>query len=123
MGLEEITVSQGIDKVDDHDEEWIEDRSKPEVEFDDEQWQSYEQDLTNLRVLKKLNKTTSEPEETSVTIKDVYRESMKYVETERDDPSRAAQEFQLLKPVYNFDFISGIRSTETSMDILSGELG
>ena len=37
VGLEEITVSQDIDIVDDHDEEWIEDRSKPEVEFDDEQ--------------------------------------------------------------------------------------
>ena len=41
--LEEITVSQDIDIVDD--------RSKSEVEFDDEQQQSYEQDLTNLRVL------------------------------------------------------------------------
>ena len=37
VGLEDITVSQNIDIVDDHDEEWIEDRSKPEVEFDDEQ--------------------------------------------------------------------------------------
>ena len=38
-------MSQDIDIVDDHDEEWIEDRSKLEVEFDDEQQQSYEQDL------------------------------------------------------------------------------
>ena len=51
VGLEEITVSQDIDIVDDRDEEWIDDRSKPEVEFDDEQQQSYEQDLTNLRIL------------------------------------------------------------------------
>ena len=36
VGLEGITVSQEIDIVDDHDEEWIEDRSKQEVEFDDE---------------------------------------------------------------------------------------
>ena len=50
IGLEDITVSQDIDINDDHDEEWIEDRSKPEVEFDDEQQQSYEQKLTNLRV-------------------------------------------------------------------------
>ena len=49
--LEEITVSQDIDIVDDRDEEWIDDRSKPEVEFDDEQQQSYEQDMTNLRIL------------------------------------------------------------------------
>ena len=44
VGLEEITVSQ-----------WIDDRSKPEVEIDDEQQQSYEQELTNLRVLECLN--------------------------------------------------------------------
>ena len=48
VGLEEITVSQDIDKVDDHDDEWVDNRSKPEVEFDDEQQQSYEQGLTNL---------------------------------------------------------------------------
>ena len=55
VGLEEITVSHDIDIVDDHDDEWVDDRSKPEVEFDDEQQQSYEQDLTNLRVLEWLN--------------------------------------------------------------------
>ena len=37
VGLEGIRVSRDIDRVDDHDQEWIEDRSKPEVEFDDEQ--------------------------------------------------------------------------------------
>ena len=88
VGLEEITVSQDIDIVDDHDDEWVDDWSKPEVEFDDEQQQSYEQDLTNLRVLEWLNET----EETSVTIQDLDRESRKYIKTERDDPSWAAQE-------------------------------
>ena len=29
VGLEEITVSQDIDIVDERDEEWIDDRSKP----------------------------------------------------------------------------------------------
>ena len=38
VGLEGITVSQDIDIVDDHDQEWIEDRSKPEVDFDEENW-------------------------------------------------------------------------------------
>ena len=51
VGLEETTVSQDIDIVDDQDDEWVDDRSKPEVELDDEQQQSSEQDLTNLRVL------------------------------------------------------------------------
>ena len=40
VSTEGITVSQDIDIVDDHAEEWIEDRSKPEVEFDDKQQQS-----------------------------------------------------------------------------------
>ena len=82
-----IYVSQHIGIVDDHDEEWIDYRSKPDVEFDDEQQQSYEQDLTNLRVLEWLNEMTSDPMETSVTIQDVDRESMKYIKTDRDDPS------------------------------------
>ena len=123
VGLEEITVSQDIDIVDDHDDEWVDDRSKPEVEFDDEQQQSYEQDLTNLRVLEWLNEMTSDPEETSVTIQHVDCESMKYIKTERDDPSWAAQEGQLLIPASNLHLIPGMRSTGTSMDILSGEWG
>ena len=68
VGLEDITVSQDIDIVDDHDEEWIEDRSKPEVEFDDEQQQSYEQELTNLRVLEWLNDMTSDPKASNLDL-------------------------------------------------------
>ena len=123
VGLEEITVSQDIDIVDDHDDEWVDDRSKPEVEFDDEQQQSYEQDLTKLRVLEWLNEITSDPEETSVTIQDVDRESMKYIKTERDDPSWAAQEGRLLIPASNLDLIPGMRSTGTSIDIFVRGVG
>ena len=101
VGLEEITVSQDIDIIDDHDDEWVDDRSKPEEEFDDEQQQSNEQDLTNLRVLEWLNEMTSDTKETSVTIQDVDCESIKYMKTEREDPSWAAQEGQLLIPVSN----------------------
>ena len=110
-------------QVDDRDEEWIDDRSKPEVEFDDEQQQSYEQDLTNLCVLQWLNEMTSDPKETSVTIQDEDRESMKYIKTESDDLSWAAQEGQLLIPESNFDSLSGMRSTGTSMDIFVREVG
>ena len=113
VGLEELTVSQDIDLVDDYDE----DRSKPEVEFDDEQQQSYEQDFTNLCVLEWLNEMTSDPKETRVKIRDVVRESMKYIKTERDDPSWAAQEGQLLIPASNLDLKSGVQSTGTSLDI------
>ena len=40
VDLEEITVSQDIDIVDDRDKEFINERSKPDSEFDDEQQQS-----------------------------------------------------------------------------------
>ena len=116
VGLEEITVSQDLDIVDDHDDEWVYDRSKPEVEFDDEQQQSYEQYLTNLRVLEWLNEMTSDPKGTTVTIQEVDRESIKYIKTERDDPSWAAQEGRLLIPASNLDLIPGMQSTGTSMD-------
>ena len=80
VGLEGITVSQDIDIVDYRDEEWFDDQSKPEVELDDEQQQSYKQELTNLRVLEWLNEMTSaDPIEASATIQDVDRESMKYI--------------------------------------------
>ena len=116
-------MSQDIDIVDDHDEEWIEDRSKPEVEFDDEQQQSYEQELTNMRVWKWLNEMTSDLKESSVTIQDVDRESMQYRKTEREDPSWAAQEGRLLIPASNLNLISGKRSTGTSMDIFVRGVG
>ena len=61
VGLEEITVSQDVDIVFDQDREWIDGRSKPDVEFDDKQQQSYLQELTNLRVLEWLNEMTSDP--------------------------------------------------------------
>ena len=66
---------------------------------------------------------TSDPEETSVTIQDVDRESMKYIKTERDDPSWAAQEGQLLVQASNIDLISGMRSTGTSMFIFVRGVG
>ena len=123
VGLDSITVSQDIDIVDDHDQEWLEDRSKPEADFDEEQSESYRDDLINLRVLEWLNEMTSDPKETSVTIQDVDRESAKYIKTERDDPSWAAQEGRLLIPASNLDLIPGMRSTLTSMDIFVRGVG
>ena len=123
LGLEEITVSQDIDIVDDHDNEWVDDRSKPEVEFDDEQQKSYDQDLTNLRVLEWLNEMTSDPKETTVTIQGVDRESIKYMRAEREDPYWAAQKERLLIPASNLDLIPGMRSTGTSMDFFVRGVG
>ena len=64
-----------------------------------------------------------DPKETSVTIQDVDRGSMRYVKTERDDPSWAAQEGPLLIPASNLDLISGMRSKGTSMDIFVRGVG
>ena len=61
---------------------------------------------------------TSDPKETSVAIQDVDRESMKYIKTEKDDLSWAAQEGQLFIPASNLDLISGMRSTWMSKDFL-----
>ena len=66
---------------------------------------------------------TSDPEGTSVTIQDVDRESMKYIKTEQDDPSWAAQEGRLLIPASNFDLIPGMRSTGASMDVFVRGMG
>ena len=77
--------------------------------------------MTNLRVLEWLNEVTWDPKETIVTIQDVGRESVKYINTEKDDPSWAAQEGQLLIPASNFDLKSGMRSTGSRWIFLSGE--
>ena len=41
-GLEEVIASRKLGIIDDQDKEWLKDRSKPEVENDDELQQSYE---------------------------------------------------------------------------------
>ena len=65
----------------------------------------------------------SDPEETSVTIQEVVRESIKYMKTERDDPSWAAKEGRLLNPASNLDLVPGMQSTGTSMDIFVRGVG
>ena len=51
------------------------------------------------------------------------KETMKYIKNDRDDPSWAAQEGQLLIPASNLDLISVMRSTGTSMDIFVRGVG
>ena len=63
--------------------------------------QSFEQELTNMRVSEWLNEMTSDQKETSVTIQDVDRKSKKYIQNDKEDPSWAAQERQLLIPGSN----------------------
>ena len=51
VGLDEVAVPKEIEFVNDMDQDWIDDRSEPEVEFEPEAEQTHEQELTNLRVL------------------------------------------------------------------------
>ena len=66
---------------------------------------------------------TSYPKETSVTIQEVDRESKKNIKEDREDPSGAAQEGQLLIPASNLNLISGMRTTGTSIDTFVRGLG
>ena len=62
VGLEEITVSQDIDIVDDHNDEWVDDLVEhPRWEFDDEQQQSNEQDLTKPACLRVADRNDIRP--------------------------------------------------------------
>ena len=42
LGLDEVAVPKKIDLVNDMDQDWIDDRSKPEVEFEPELEQTHE---------------------------------------------------------------------------------
>ena len=51
VGVDEKVVSQEIDLINDTDQDWIDDRSEPEMEFEPEAEQMHEKELTNLGVL------------------------------------------------------------------------
>ena len=48
VGLDEVAVPREIDLVNDMDQDWIDNRPEPEVEFEPEVGQTHEQELTNL---------------------------------------------------------------------------
>ena len=79
VGLVEVAVPRAIDLVNDMDQDWIGDRSEPEVEFEPEVDQTHEQELTNLRVLEWLHDLPTDPKETILMIQDVDKDGMKYV--------------------------------------------
>ena len=79
VGLDEVAVPQEIDLVNDMEQDWIDDRSKPEVEFEPEVEQTHEQELTNLRVLEWLHDLPADPKEKILTIQDVDKDGINYV--------------------------------------------
>ena len=55
VGLDEVVVPQEIDLVNDTEQDWIVDCSKPEVEVEPETEHMHEQELTSLRILEWLH--------------------------------------------------------------------
>ena len=79
VGLDEVTVPNEIDLVNDMDQDCIDNRSESEVEFKPEVEQTLEQELTNLRVLEWLQDLPADSKETILTIQDVDKDGIKYV--------------------------------------------
>ena len=123
VGLDEVTVLEDIDLVNDMDQDWIDDRSETEVEFEPETEQTHDQQLTNLRVLDWLYDLPTDPKETILTIQDVNKDGIKYVSHDNAESNWVAPDGPLRVPQSNLDLLEFGRSTGTSMDILFRGVG
>ena len=121
--LDEVAVPQEINVVNDMDQDWIDDRSEPEVEFEPEVEQTHEQELTNLRVLEWLHYLPADPRETISTIQDVAKNGIKYVSHDNTESNWVAPDGPLRVPESNLDLLDFGRSTGTSMDIFVRGVG
>ena len=74
VDLKELIASLEVDSINDQDNEWLEDRSKPEEDVDDELPKLW---LIKMRVLKWLNEMMSDAKMFHLTNHDANRESMK----------------------------------------------
>ena len=116
MGLDEVAVPRDIHLVNDMDQDWIDDRSEPEVEFEPEVDQTHEPELTNLRVLEWLHDLPTDPKETILTMQYVDKDGIKYVSHENTESNWVAPDGPLRVPQSNLDLLNFGRSTGTSMD-------
>ena len=117
VGLDEVAVLEEIDLVNDMDQDWIDDRSEPEVEFEPEAEQTHEQELTNLRVHEWLDDLPQDPKETILTIQDVDKDGIKYVSHDNTESNWVAPDGPLRVPQSKFDLLDFGQSTGTSMAI------
>ena len=85
--LDEVMVPQKIHLVNDTEQNWIDDCSEPEVEFEPETEQMHDQEMTNLRVLEWLHGLPVDPKETVLTIRDVDKDSIKYISHDNTNPT------------------------------------
>ena len=104
-------------------QDWIDNRSEPEVEFEPEVDQTHEQELTNLRVLEWLHDLPTDPKETILTIQDVDKEGIKYVSHDYTESNWVAPDGPLCVSQSNLDVLNFGRSTGTSMDIFVRGVG
>ena len=123
VGLDEVAVPREIDLVNDMDQDWIDDRSEPEVEFEPELEQTHEQELTNLRVLEWIHDLPADPKETILTIQDVDTDGIKYASHDNTESNWVAPDTPLRVPQYNLNLLDFARSTGTSMDIFVRGVG
>ena len=121
--LNEVAVPREIYLVNDMDQDWIDDRSEPELEFEPVVEQTHEQELTNLRELKWLHDLPTDPKETILTIQDVEKDGIKYVSHDNTESNWVAPDGPLRVPQSNLDLLDFGRSTGTSMDIFVQGVG
>ena len=117
VGLDEVAVPREIDLVNDMDEDWIDDRSEPEVD------QVHEQEVTNLRVLEWLHDLPTDPKETILKIQGVDKDGIKHVSYDNTESNWVAPDGPLRVPQSNLDLLDLGRSTGTSMDIFVRGVG
>ena len=118
-----MAMLEEIDLVNDMDQDWIDDRSEPEVEFEPEAEQTHEQELTNLRVLEWLHDLPTDPKKTILLIQDVDRDGVKYISHDNTESNWVAPDGPLRVPQSNLDLLDFGQSTGTSMDIFFRGVG
>ena len=123
VGLDKVPMLEEIDLFNDMDQDWIDDRSEPEVEFEPEAEQTHEQELTNLRVLEWLHDLPKDSKETILTIQDADKDGIKHFNHDNTESNWVAPDGPLRVPQSNLDRLDFGRSTGTSMDIFVRGLG
>ena len=123
VGLDEVAVPREIDLINDMDQDWIDEGSEPEVEFEPELEQAHVQELTNLRVVEWLHDLPADPKETILTIQDVDKDVIKYVSQDNTESNWVAPDGPLRVAQSNLDLLNFGQSAGTSMDIFVRGVG
>ena len=105
VGLDEVLAPQEIDLVNDTEQDWIDNCSEPEVEFEPKTEQMHEQELTNLRVLEWLNDLPADPKKKILTIQGVDQKSIKYISHDKTESNWVAPDVPLRVPESNLDLL------------------